>query len=63
MNSASTIASPISLALAGLLSDTLSSQSWYIGAGILILLIGLIGFMSPSVLNLGALKQVPQQPE
>ncbi len=63
MQSASTITSPISLALAGLLSDTLSSQSWYIGAGILILLIGLIGFMSPSVLNLGALKQVPQQPE
>jgi len=54
------IASPIRLALAGFLSDTLGPQSWYIGAGILILLIGLIGFLSLRVLNLGALKQVPQ---
>lgn len=63
MKSASTIVSPISLALAGILSDSIGIQSWYIGAGILILFVGLAGFMSPRVLNLGAMERVPQRLE
>jgi DHA3 family macrolide efflux protein-like MFS transporter len=54
MQSVSTLVSPISLALAGILFDNLIPQAWYIGAGIAALIIGVIGFRTPRVLNLGA---------
>jgi MFS transporter, DHA3 family, macrolide efflux protein len=54
MQSASTMVSPISMALAGVLFDSLAPQLWYVGAGITALAIGVIGFRTPRVLNLGA---------
>ena len=54
LDSVSTAIAPLSVAIAGPGFDSLGPQVWYIGAGVLALLIGLRGFTSPRVLNLGA---------
>jgi DHA3 family macrolide efflux protein-like MFS transporter len=53
-DSISTAVAPLSVAIAGPVFDSLGPQVWYIGAGVLALFIGLRGFTSPRVLNLGA---------
>ncbi|MBN2391182.1 MAG: MFS transporter, partial [Anaerolineae bacterium] len=56
LDSISTAIAPLSVAIAGPVFDSLGPQVWYVGAGVLALFIGLRGFTSPRVLNLG----VPQ---
>lgn len=58
LDSISTAIAPLSVAIAGPVFDSLGPQVWYIGAGVLALCIGLRGFTSRRVLNLGA----PQSP-
>ena len=53
-DSISTAISPLSLVIAGPVFDHLGPQVWYVGAGVLAMLIGLIGFTTSRVLNLGA---------
>ncbi|MFN2286521.1 MAG: MFS transporter [Anaerolineae bacterium] len=54
LDSISTAIAPLSVAVAGPVFDSLGPQVWYVGAGVLALFIGLRGFASPRVLNLGA---------
>jgi DHA3 family macrolide efflux protein-like MFS transporter len=53
MSSASTLISPLSLGIAGLLFDTLGPQVWYTWGGIAVVLIGFTGLATPTILNLG----------
>ena len=53
MNSASTLISPISLGIAGPIFDSLGPLIWYQWGGVLAVVIGLVGFASPVILNLG----------
>ena len=59
LDSVSTIAAPLSLAIAGPLFDQFGPQTWYIGSGILCVAIGLLGFVMPRVLSLGMLLPDP----
>ncbi len=52
-DSISTAIAPVSVAIAGPVFNALGPQVWYIGAGALALLIGVKGFATPRVLNLG----------
>ncbi len=52
-DSLSTAIAPVSVALAGPVFDSLGPQVWYVGAGVLALLIGVKGFATSRVLNLG----------
>lgn len=52
-DSISTAIAPVSVALAGPVFDSLGPQVWYVGAGVLALLIGVRGFATSRVLNLG----------
>ncbi|GAB4501043.1 MAG: MFS transporter [Anaerolineales bacterium] len=52
MGSVATAMTPLSLAVAGPLSDAIGIRTWYIIGGALSLLIGLIGFFIPAVMNL-----------
>ena len=54
MESVSTAISPLSLAVAGPIFDRWGPQAWYVWGGIAAVLIGLKGFITPSILNLGA---------
>jgi len=58
MSSASTLISPLSLGIAGPVFDTLGPQIWYKWGGIVAVLIGLIGFTKPTILNLGKPKRL-----
>ncbi|MBN2007249.1 MAG: MFS transporter [Anaerolineae bacterium] len=53
-DSLSTAIAPLSVAIAGALFDSLGPQVWYVGAGLLAWLIGVKGFATPHVVNLGA---------
>ena len=53
MNSASTLISPLSLAIAGVIFDSLGSQIWYRWGGISAVIIGIIGFTQLKILNFG----------
>jgi hypothetical protein len=53
MTSVSTIISPISLAIAGLIFDKYSPQAWYLWGGISAIIIGIIGCLLKVVRNLG----------
>lgn len=55
-DSASTAISPLSLAVSGPVFEQLGAHTWYIGGGCLSLLIGILGFSIPRVLNLGMKK-------
>jgi hypothetical protein len=46
--------SPLSLAVADPVFDHWGPQAWYVWGGIAAVLIGLKGFITPSILNLGA---------
>ena len=50
-NSAATAMSPLSLALAGPLSDWIGIRTWYIFAGVTSLLMGLGAFLIPAIMN------------
>jgi len=52
VNSAATAMTPLSLAVAGPVSDLVGIRTWYIFAGIACLLMGLAGFLIPAVMNL-----------
>lgn len=54
MDSTSTLIAPLSLSLAGPLFESLGPQAWYLGGGLAAVLIGLAGFATPAILNLGA---------
>ncbi len=56
LESTSIAVSPISVWVAGYLFDGLGPEAWYIAGGVAALLIGLAGFATPAILNLG----VPQ---
>jgi MFS transporter, DHA3 family, macrolide efflux protein len=58
MNSASTIISPISLGIAGPIFDNLGPQVWYQWGGVMAIVIGLVGFANPIILNLGRPEEV-----
>ena len=60
LDSVSTVASPLSLAIAGPLFDYLGPQVWYIGSGLLAVFIGVIGFAKPLVLNLGLVQSASE---
>jgi len=53
MNSASTLISPFSLAIAGLIFDSLGPQIWYLYGGISAVIIGIIGFTQQKIINFG----------
>ena len=53
MTSVSTIISPISLALAGLIFDKYTPQAWYFWGGISAIIIGIVGCLLKVVRNLG----------
>ena len=53
MKSASTLISPLSLVIAGVIFDSLGSQIWYRWGGILAVIIGIIGFTQLKILNFG----------
>ena len=50
-NSAATAMSPLSLALAGPLSDWIGIRTWYLFAGVTCLLMGLGAFLVPAIMN------------
>jgi len=52
MGSLLSITSPISLAMAGPISDRLGLQVWYITAGIICILIGVVGMRIPSIIHI-----------
>lgn len=52
-DSLSTAIAPVSVAIAGPVFDSLGPQVWYVGAGILALLIGMKGLSTPRIVNLG----------
>lgn len=54
LDSISTAIVPLSVAIAGPVFDAAGPQVWYIGAGVLALIVGGLGFATPRVLNLGA---------
>jgi MFS transporter, DHA3 family, macrolide efflux protein len=51
VNSAATAMTPLSLAVAGPVSDFVGIRSWYIFGGVVCLLMGVIGFLIPAVMN------------
>ncbi|MBN2625571.1 MAG: MFS transporter [Spirochaetales bacterium] len=53
MSSLSTLAAPVSLALAGILFDLASPRLWYIAGGGLVLAAGCTGFLIPRIRDLG----------
>ncbi len=57
MDSASVVVAPLSVWIAGVLFDLVGAQAWYVGGGLAAVLIGLAGFATPVILNLG----VPQR--
>ena len=54
LDSISTAIAPLSVVIAGPVFDTAGPQVWYVGAGVLALIVGGVGFATPRVLNLGA---------
>lgn len=52
INSAATAMSPLSLALAGPLSDKIGIRSWYIFSGVICLLIACVSLFIPAILNI-----------
>ena len=56
MKSASTIISPLSLAIAGIIFDTFGPFIWYRWGGILAVIIGILGFTKSRILNFGVQK-------
>ncbi len=52
ISSGATAMTPLSLAVAGPLSDAIGIRIWYLFGGALCLLIGLIGFFIPAVMNI-----------
>ena len=60
LNSAATAMSPISLALAGPVSDYFDIRFWFIAGGIATLLIGISGFFIPVMMNLEDNHQTPR---
>lgn len=54
LESTSIAVSPISVWVAGHLFDALGPQAWYFAGGAAALLIGLAGFATPAILNMGA---------
>jgi DHA3 family macrolide efflux protein-like MFS transporter len=46
------ITSPFSLAVAGPVSDWLGIQAWYVAAGVLCGVTGLVGFFIPAIVNI-----------
>ena len=58
LDSISTAISPLSLAIAGPVFDHWGPQVWYIGGGVLAMLVGLVGSATPRVVNLGAPESV-----
>lgn len=54
LDSASTAIAPLSTQLAGSVFENLGSQAWYTSGGLIAVLIGLAGFATPMILNLGA---------
>ena len=60
LDSVSTAASPLSLAIAGPLFDYMGPQVWYIGGGLLAILVGIIGFSKPIILSLGLVQSASE---
>lgn len=60
LDSISTAIAPLSVAIAGPVFDAAGPQVWYIGAGVLALFIGVLGFATPRVLNLGAPRPIEE---
>lgn len=54
LESTSIAVSPASVWIAGHVFDLLGPQAWYVAGGVAALLIGLAGFTTPAILNLGA---------
>ena len=52
MGSLLNLTGPISLAFAGPVSDSLGLQSWYVAAGVLCGVFGLLGFFIPAIVNI-----------
>jgi DHA3 family macrolide efflux protein-like MFS transporter len=52
MSSLLWITSPFSLAVAGPVTDWLGIQVWYVTAGVLCGVIGLVGFFAPAIANI-----------
>jgi DHA3 family macrolide efflux protein-like MFS transporter len=46
------VTSPISLAVAGPISDAVGLQMWYVAAGALSLALGIMGFFIPAIVNI-----------
>lgn len=51
INSGATAMTPLSLAVAGPLSDAIGIRAWYVFGGVVCLLMGLVGFFIPAVMN------------
>ena len=54
LDGVSTLVAPLSLAIAGPVFDHLGPQVWYICGGALAVVVGVVGFATPRILNLGA---------
>ncbi len=54
LDSTSTVIAPLSTKIAGSVFESLGSQTWYTWGGCVAVLIGLAGFTTPMILNLGA---------
>ena len=54
LDSTSIVIAPLSTKIAGPVFESLGSQTWYTWGGVAAVLIGLAGFATPMVLNLGA---------
>ncbi len=54
LDSTSTVIAPLSTKIAGSVFESLGSQTWYTWGGVVAVLIGLAGFATPMILNLGA---------
>ncbi|MBI9044951.1 MAG: MFS transporter [Anaerolineaceae bacterium] len=54
IKSASTLISPLSLLIAGPVFDKFGPLTWYIWGGVVAIIISVIGYMNPIILNLGA---------
>jgi len=52
MNSLLNLTGPISLAFAGPVSDWVGLQFWYVAAGVLCVVLGVLGFFIPAIMNI-----------
>ena len=59
--SVSQVATPLGLAIAGPVSDLTSAQSWYVIAGIAMLIMGAGAFAVPAIMNLEAEGKMPTE--